>query len=205
MPSIFIEGNYEGENLEAGSHVTNAHDVRTQAYWSDLSGAAGWFYGNHWEVFALDNGTWNTKINQDIGAPQMAFVKSLFEARKWWQLVPDESHVVVTGGIGTCMASSAQQGRTQPNAQDNTCATTARTADGTLVISYMPTARSISVDMTKLAASATARWYDPTTGTFTTVGGSPFVNSGTRTFTPPSSNHADGFSDWALVLETSPP
>ncbi len=205
QPSVFIEGNYEGENLEAGSHITNGHDVRTQAYWSDLSGAAGWFYGSHWEVFALDNNTWSSNLNTDQGAPQMAYVKSLFEARKWWLLVPDESHVVMTSGLGTCMASSALQGRTNPNAQDNTCATAARTADGTLVIAYMPTARSITVDMSKLAATATARWYDPTTGAFTTVAGSPLPNSGVRTFTPPANQHTDGYADWALILETSPP
>ncbi len=205
QPSIFIEGNYEGENLEAGSHVTNGHDVRTQAYWSDLSGAAGWFYGNHWEVFSLDNSTWTSKLNSDQGAPQMLYVKSLFEARKWWLLVPDEAHVVVTSGLGTCMASSALQGQSNPNAQDNTCATAARTADGALVIAYMPTARGITVDMSKLAATATARWYDPTSGAFTTVAGSPLPNSGTRTFTPPANNHGDGYNDWVLVLETSPP
>jgi hypothetical protein len=205
QPSIFIEGNYEGENLEAGPHITNAHDCRTHAYWSDLSGAAGWFYGNHWEVFGMDNSTWSANLNKDLGAPQMAYVKSLFEARKWWLLVPDESHVVMTSGLGTCMASSAPQGRSQPNAQDNTCATAARTADGALVIAYMPTARSITVDMSKLAATATARWFDPTSGAFTTVAGSPLANNGVRTFTPPASNHADGYNDWVLVLETSPP
>ncbi len=205
QPSIFIEGNYEGENLEAGSHVTNAHDCRTQAYWSDLSAAAGWFYGNHWEVFGLDNNTWSANLNNDQGAPQMAYVKSLFEARKWWLLVPDESHVVMTSGLGSCMASSAPQGRSNPNAQDNTCATAARTPDGTLVIAYMPSARSITVDMSKLATAATARWYDPTTGAFTTVTGSPLAPSGVRTFTPPANNHADGYNDWVLVLETSPP
>ena len=153
----------------------------------------------------MDNGTWSANLNKDQGAPQMVYVKSLFEARKWWQLVPDEAHVVMTSGLGTCMASTATQGPSSPNAQDNTCATAARTADGTLVIAYMPTARNITVDMSKLAASATARWYDPTTGAFTTIAGSPLANSGVRTFTPPANNHADGYNDWVLVLETSPP
>jgi hypothetical protein len=103
------------------------------------------------------------------------------------------------------MAASTTQGVSAPNAQDDTCATTARTADGTLIITYMPQARSITVDMTKLSATATARWFDPTTGAFTTVAGSPLANTGTRMFTPPTATHSDGYSDWALVLETSPP
>ncbi len=207
LPNIFIEGNYEAENLEFGPHATNAHDIRTQAYWSDLSGSTGWFYGNHWEVFAMDNATWASNLAGDKGAPQMSFVKTLFEARKWWQLVPDEAHAVVTSGFGTCMASTAAQGAPPaiPNAQDNTCATTARTADGTLIMTYMPQARSIVVDMTKLSGSATARWFDPTTGAFTTVAGSPLANTGTKTFVPPTTTHSDGYTDWALVLETSPP
>ena len=205
LPNIFIEGNYEAENLEAGPHATNAHDIRAQAFWSDLSGATGWFYGNHWEVYGLDNATWASNLAADKGAPQMLYVKQLFEARKWWQLVPDQTNAVVTSGAGNCMASTASQGTSSPNAQDNTCATTARTADGTLIITYMPQARSIVVDMTKLSATATARWFDPTTGAFTTVTGSPLANTGTRTFTPPTATHSDGYSDWALVLETTPP
>jgi hypothetical protein len=205
LPNIFIEGNYEAENLAGGPHPTNAHDIRAQAFWSDLSGATGWFYGNHWEVFLMDNATWASNLAADKGAPQMLFVKQLFEPRKWWQLVPDEAHAVVTSGVGSCMASSATQGGSAPNAQEDTCATTARTADGTLIITYMPQARSISVDMTKLSATATARWFDPTTGAFTAIAGSPLANTGTRVFTPPTATHSDGYSDWALVLETSPP
>ena len=43
--------------------------------------------------------------------------------------------------------------------------------------------------------------YDPTTGEYITVGGSPFANTGIRQFTPPGKNH-DGDGDWVLVLET---
>src|SRR6185369_3379872 len=104
---------------------------------------------------------------------------------------------VVTAGFGTFSAGG--------NAQDNTYATTARTGDGTLVMTYMPTARPVDVDMTKLATAATARWYDPTTGAYTAISGSPFANTGKRTFTPPTAKHADGYDDWVLVLETNPP
>ncbi|HEY7374576.1 MAG TPA: DUF4038 domain-containing protein [Polyangia bacterium] len=201
LPNIFIEGNYEEENAEGGTHLTNAHDIRTQAYWSNLSGATGQFYGNHWEVFILDNATWQSRLAGDKGAPQMAFVKSLFEARRWWQLVPDEAHTVVTAGLGNCLPANTTQGTGSPNAQDNTCATTARTPDGALVMTYMPTARTLTVVMSKLAGPTTARWYDPTSGTFTAISGSPFANSGSRTFAPPAGSHADGFSDWVLVLE----
>ena len=49
----------------------------------------------------------------------------------------------------------------------------------------------------------TARWYDPSNGTFTAIAGSPFANTGSRNFTPAGNNHA-GDGDWVLVLESSP-
>lgn len=197
LPAVMIEANYEGENLEQGSHVTNAHDIRTQYYWSMLSGAAGTFYGNHWEVFALDNSTWRTNLAGDKGAPQMAYVRALFDPRAWHDLVPDQNHAVATSGYGDFEASG--------NAQDNTYTATARTADGALVVAYMPTARALTVDMTKLAGKAVARWFDPTNGVYTSVAGSPIENAGSIAFTPPSAKHADGYDDWVLVLETTPP
>jgi hypothetical protein len=81
--------------------------------------------------------------------------------------------------------------------------TAARTFDGSSVIAYMPTIRAITVDMTKLAGSAAARWYDPTDGTYHDMRGSPFANVGSRKFAPPGKNRA-GDGDWVLVLDVSP-
>ena len=55
----------------------------------------------------------------------------------------------------------------------------------------------------RLAGSVTARWYDPTRGTYTTIAGSPLANTGAQRFAPPG-NNADGDGDWALVLEAGP-
>jgi hypothetical protein len=83
----------------------------------------------------------------------------------------------------------------------NDYATTARTKDGTLVMSYLPTLRTVSVDMASLSAMVTARWFDPSNGVTTPIAGSPFLNSGTRTFAPTGNNRA-GAGDWVLLLET---
>ena len=76
------------------------------------------------------------------------------------------------------------------------------TPDGSLLIAYIPPAHtgSVTIDMTALTGSVTARWYDPTNGTYTTVAGSPFANTGTRAFTPTGNNSA-GQADWVLVLQ----
>ena len=84
----------------------------------------------------------------------------------------------------------------------NTYATAARTSDGSLVLAYLPSLRSITVDLSKLAGPTTARWYDPTSGEYVAAGNSPLTNLGEKEFTPPGKNVA-GDSDWVLVLETS--
>jgi hypothetical protein len=76
--------------------------------------------------------------------------------------------------------------------------------DGSLVIAYLPVNQTLTIDMTKLSGSTTARWYDPTKGSYTAISGSPFPNTGTRKFTPPS-NNGSGDGDWVLVLTTPVP
>jgi len=104
----------------------------------------------------------------------------LFRSRAWYDLVPDQKHEVVTGGLG------------EFNGLDYLAA--ARTSDGSTVIAYMPTSRTIRVDMSKIADSQVkAWWFDPRTGKSSAVGG--FPTTGARGFTPP----AEG--DWVLVLD----
>jgi hypothetical protein len=68
-----------------------------------------------------------------------------------------------------------------------------------LVVAYLPDIRRITVDMTRLAGPVQARWYDPTSGEFTSVGDSSLPNAGTRHFASPGAND-DGDGDWVLVL-----
>jgi hypothetical protein len=68
----------------------------------------------------------------------------------------------------------------------------------------MPTPRDITVNMASLKAPATARWFDPVTGTYIAIPGGPFANTGTRQFTPPAKVHDDdGDGDWVLLLDAS--
>jgi hypothetical protein len=196
LPNVLIEGNYEGEALAGAPHTTNAHDCRTEFYWTMLAGGTGFFYGNH-DIWPLDP-SWKMHLT-DPGAAQAKYVQALFGPRAWPRLVPDQKNKVVTSGLGNFDASNTT------NAQDNTYATTARTPDGTLVMTYMPTARAIGVDMSQLSGPAFAQWYDPSAGTYSAIAGSPLANTGTKMFTPPTAKHPDGYDDWVLVLETKPP
>ncbi len=188
QPVFLIEANYEFESLQGP--VTTAVILRRQEYWTNLSGATGQFYGNGY-IWPFKSG-WKDNLVTP-GAVQIAFVKALFESRPWYNLVPDTAHSVMTAGYGAFSSTG--------HVADNYCATAARTPDGDLVMAYLPSGQTITVDMTKLSSSAHAQWYDPASGTYTAIAGSPFPNTGTRNFAPPDTNSA-GDKDFVLVLET---
>lgn len=183
LPVFMVEANYEGEHDYTGPQI-----LRRQEYWSLLSGAAGQFCGNKY-TWPFSKG-WQSHLNT-VGSRQMTYVTNLFAKRRWFDLVPDRAHEVLVSGYGT----ESQNG----NVNDSDYATAARTPDGTLVIAYLPTPRPIAVDMSKLSGPVRARWYDPATGAFLPVTGSPFANAGARTLTPPGRN-GGGDGDWVLVL-----
>jgi hypothetical protein len=62
----------------------------------------------------------------------------------------------------------------------------------------------VTIDMGRISGTnAIARWYDPSNGTYTTIAGSPFPASGLRIF-PSAGINSSGFTDWVLVLESTP-
>ena len=75
----------------------------------------------------------------------------------------------------------------------------ARTPDGGLGIAYLPTPRTVEVDLRVFRGPVKAQWYDPTSGTFSTALASPFTNDQLASFATPGKNRGDG-SDWVLVL-----
>ncbi len=104
------------------------------------------------------------------GATQMPHVRDLFAPLTWHALVPDQTHSVVTAGFGTMTTTG--------HVDDSDYVTAARTPDGSLVMAYMPTSRTLTVDMTQLRGAARAQFYDPSSGTYAAVAGSPLANTG---------------------------
>jgi len=219
-PVFMVEANYEFESLDTGGGSTQ--NLRQQEYWAMLSGGAGQLYGSA-HTWQLQKG-WEANLDTS-GVVQLSYMKNLFASRKWHDLVPDQTHTVLTAGYD---AFSCNVGKFEVHVSEdrdslmarafgrirkysgigsitsNTCATAARTSDGSLVIVYMPTIRAITVDMSKLTGTTTARWYDPTSGEYADVKGSPFANEGSRQFMPSGANKS-GEGDWVLVLEARPP
>ena len=92
-----------------------------------------------------------------------------------------------------------------PGKDDYTYISAALTNDGSLGVCYYPGESGdrvqLTVNMAKMGAgsgSSRARWYDPTDGTFRTIG--EIANSGSHTFTTPGVNSKKA-ADWVLVLE----
>lgn len=207
-PTFLNEANYEGIGVPSytSAEAESPKMIRAQAYWALLSGATGHHFGCHyvwmfgWLGFAkyADHNDWRKGLESQ-GSREMVYVKKLFEGRPWHELVPDQDHTVVTKGYGTFGKDDRSPG--------GDYVTAARTGDGRLVMAYVPPTgtdtRTISVNMAKLSGQAHGRWYNPTSGQYVTIAGSPFVNEGSREFTTPGDN-GTGTNDWVLVLEVTP-
>lgn len=190
LPYFLLETAYEGE------HDASAARIRRQAYWPLLCGAFGVLYGNSpvWHFGSRGvydrGGDWAAALNSR-GARDMATLAAFFRDRPWWMLRPEREHELVTDGWGAF-------GKTD-------YVTAARATDGTLVLAYVPSTgknrRQLTVNLDRLAGPVKAQWFNPASGEYVAIAGSPFPNRGTHAFETPGDN-GTGDNDWLLVLET---
>ena len=190
-PIYLLEAHYDNENVGHPPDYGTPATLRREDYWSMLTGAMGQFYGNYY-TWSFAPG-WQHYIDT-LGVKQLTIWKDFFSSVPWYELVPDQNHSVVTGGLGT-------YGDFKTRVSHSDYCTAARTEDGSYVVAYMPTARTITVNMESLKGAASAEWFDPTDGTYRIIPGR-FANKGSRQFTPPDKNH-EGASDWVFVLDAS--
>jgi hypothetical protein len=216
-PVFMAEANYEFEDI-ALTGGGSPQNLRRQEYWTMLSGATGQLYGSRY-TWQLDAG-WQTKLDSP-GASQLRYMRDLFAGLRWYDLVPDQTHTAMIAGYSDVaskigMLSAYIGGFNGPIARvadyvrkltgfgsltSNTYAPAARTSDGTQLVVYMPSTRTITVNLSSLAGRMRARWYDPTDGTNLDASDTPLANAGDLQFTPPGKNHA-GDGDWVLVIES---
>jgi chitodextrinase len=174
-PLFLIETYYEHE------HNSTPLSLRRQAYSSVLSGAnLGHIFGNC-EIWGFSegfcSGAWQPQLNS-TGSQTIALVGKLFKSRAFHTLVPDSSHQVLVNGY--------QSG--------STYAAAARTSDGTTIIAYIPTRRTVTVNLAAInGATARAWWFNPRTSASTLIG--EFATGASQSFTPPDQN------DWVLVID----
>ncbi len=190
MPTFLMEAHYDLEDVGGPSDFGTPAVLRREEYWAMLSGGKGQFYGNRYTWSFADG--WQKHLDTP-GVAQFKIWREFFDTIPWQALVPDQTHSVVTAGVGTFGDIA-----TTHVGKSDFC-TVSKTPDGAMVVAYMPTVRTITVNMASLRSAATAKWFDPTNGEYTPVSGGRFENKGSRRFTPPAKNH-DGDSDWVLVL-----
>jgi hypothetical protein len=224
LPSFLVEGNYEFENLtNILSHSPGSppctytgipglgtgapppcstmddpyydFNVRAQGWWAMTSGASGEIYANYYEAdWNFDSG-YLSGMNS-VGAGQLRYILDFFASLPTWQsLVPDQAHNVVTAGYGNYSSSPAMDQDTNDYATAIWDATTK-----TLAVVYDPQGNALTVNLGNFSGVLAAKWYDPTTGTYRDIDGSPFENRVTREFTVPG-NNGRGMKDWVLLLQ----
>src|SRR5262249_29836433 len=166
LPVFRVEAGYEFE--KNGNKISKGDPpiLRRQEYWSILSGATGQFYGNHY-TWPFAEG-WKAHLDTP-GSVQIGYLVRLFSGVRWFKLVPDQAHKIVTVGYGKFATSG--------NVGSSNYVTTAATRDRRLAVSYLPTGGSITVNMAHFAGPVKARWYDPTKGVYVQASGSPFPRS----------------------------
>jgi Protein of unknown function (DUF4038)/Putative collagen-binding domain of a collagenase len=188
MPVFMIEAGYEFEQNSPSISKGDPEILRRQEYWSVLSGATGQFYGNHYTWPFADG--WKEHLDTP-GSVQMGYLVRLFAGRRWFRLVPDQTHMIVTAGYGTFSTTG--------NVGSSNYVTTAVTRDRKLAMSYVPNGGTLIVNIARFSGPVDARWYDPASGKYESVPRSPFAHSRKVGLRTPGKN-ADGDRDWVLVL-----
>ena len=191
-PAYLVEGHYDWEDVGEPPDFGTPYVLRKQDYWTMLTGGTGQFYGNKYTWSFADG--WKEKIDTP-GVEQLGIWKKFFSSLPWQDLVPDQDHKILTTGFGTF-------GNVDTRVSESDYATAAKTSDGSAIIVYVPTVRTITIDMTCLGGAAKAQWFDPSDGSYRDISGGPFNNTGSKEFTPPGKNHA-GDGDWVLLLQTA--
>jgi hypothetical protein len=185
-PVLDAEPPYDPQTAMQKGDVTTPLLNRTFGWWAILSGALGVTYGGPpgaWKIGREGPPDWA----EDVERPQAqhtANIGRILARYRWDRLVPDWSDEVVVDGRGTY--------------GDSDYAPAARTDDGSLVVAYAPTARTLRVEAGDLADGATARWFDPTTGAAHGPARA-LPPHGTVELPSPGANAA-GDHDWVLVI-----
>jgi hypothetical protein len=188
-PAFLLEEPYDEEGPDGnGANSSATQPVRRFQWWGWLSTIGGYISGNGY-VWPFQPLTWRSHLDTP-GARDMARLNDFIKTVSWFDLVPSG-----TGGMRTLVPS----GNSSINSSSYVAA--AAGLDGSLLVAYNPPGRTggFTVDMSAMSGTTRARWFDPTTATYTDAG-SGLANSGSRSFTPPGKN-AGGQNDWVLVLD----
>lgn len=183
MPYIMMESSYENERNETTQFI------RRQAYWSLLGGTTGHVFGNR-DIWMM-NKEWPNAMNTP-GNKSMEIFYRFVQSIPWNELKTDWQHNVFTGGRGEFNSTQ------YPGGEDY--ATAAITNDKKMALLYMPTYRTVCVNLRRFSGEMTARWFDPSSGKYLDDK-KTYPNDGVAYLTPPMRNNEKGFDDWVLIMK----
>lgn len=184
IPAFALETAYDQTGPDGTNTTPNATQpmfrVTAQGWFSTIG---GYLFGNGIFTSFVDPtylAHMNTQTTLDV-----ARFNVLLKSIPWYTLVPTNG--AITAGAGTANTDGQAVAVVNP--------------DKSLLLAYIPPANGgpITIDMTQMRGSTTARWWDRSSGTYTAIA-SGIANTGTHVFTTPGSNTA-GDADWLLRLD----
>ena len=162
-----INGESRYENIEDRFWLDGVHewlddaDVRVSAYWSILSGAAGYTYGCNdiWQMYDINREPiiqartgWKTALKLP-GSSQMGYMKNIFESLQWQLLKYDPSLIK------------------NDNPEDESFIVASINDNSDIIVAYTPMGKPINIDVSKLEADKTlGYWFNPRSGELKYIG-----------------------------------
>lgn len=161
-------------------------DVRSSAYWTMLTGAAGYTYGCHdiWQMYSI--GTvpinkartgWKEAMHLP-GSRQLLYMKNLLTSLPWQNMLNDQDLII------------------NDNPKDNEYMISSIGLDKDFIIAYTPWGRPIQLDLSKMnSKKIKAFWYNPRSGESSLI--NTFLTTEKPIFEPSSIGRG---SDFLLII-----
>lgn len=184
MPVGDVEPAYDGSGHYPGDQ---GQQLRERSYATFLEGGVYINYGHEdWWPFGAQplytEGLRWQDVPADVHMVQQSYV---------WRLIDEYCADPTWGPTSSFVTKGESKGDKKA----------AIGASKTAAIAYFPTERDVVVDTTKVGTgNIRLRWFDPTSGTFTTIASSEAPNPARAVEFP--GEHNDGTHDWVLVVDS---
>ena len=197
LPVIWGDG-YFYQGSGGGYDSTLDRAMRQETWWWLASGSRGILTEAeniyHWTSTAPAAVTGNWFFAHNLGNIVTAYTS----LPGWYELLPDLSSTLVTGGRGTRVSgyTAGGSGGTYENSFANSWVAASKTPSGSLAVMYLPNHTTITVNTALLAGGWAASWVDPITGAASSAGTGPTFNSTAK------GTNSQGDPDWVLVFQS---
>lgn len=201
------DGNYYPLPLGFSRAATRAYQQ-----WAITAGGIAGVNGGQTNVANPANSAALFAHYNDGYADDLQYSHALYQSLRWWDMLPSgtsssspHTRSGATGSTNYCGRVLIVSG----GGSGDSLITSCMSSDGSQLLAYVPpdlpttgtSTKTFSVDCRSLSAGTkNARWWNPTTGTFTAASPSTVNNSlSAQSFTTPGDN-GTSTNDWMLVI-----